>query len=608
MQYTIIIDKHPFLAAAEIKTFLKRRKTMNKRTFALFLVLVMVLTMLPVTALALEDTEPNDTLPTAQEFALCDTINGTIGAKKEVDWYKFTLAASGKVTFKMTSYMDAYSMWLFDADGGELSEKWSKQADASTGMRTDSYVFHLTEGTYYILVSGEYNEGNSWNEYATGSYTIKTDYVNANATEKEDNDNIAQAEALPLFGSVMGQIALTDKNDFFKIELPASGKLVLDMDAYLSYHCIVLFNEDGDELWAKNNVQWDASAGKHHGSYSMHLIAGTYYIKVTGEYNRGNSWNEFAYGNYTLTTDFVNANANEVEPNDNLVQAQWVSPNKTYNGQIALNDKYDFFQFTLTREMDLTIDITAYLSYHSLFLFNEDGDEIWAKQNIRRDDSAGEQHGSYVVHLAPGTYTLKITGEYNRGNAWNEFAYGNYTFHLNTENPFSDVPADAFYYTSVLWAVEKGITTGIDATHFVPDGICTRGQIVTFLWRAAGSPAPESAANPFGDVKPEDFYYKAVLWAVEKGITKGTSDTTFSPDEPCTRGQVVTFLWRALGEAQPGTDGNPFGDVPAEQYYYNAVLWAVEKNITKGTSETTFSPDEPCTRGQIVTFLYRALA
>ena len=172
-------------------------------------------------------------------------------------------------------------------------------------------------------------------------------------------------------------------------------------------------------------------------------------------------------------------------------------------------------------------------------------------------------------------------------------------------NPFVDVAAGQYYYDPVLWAVEKNITKGTDDTHFSPDATCTRGQVVTFLWRAAGSPAPGSSTNPFTDVKSGDYYYDAVLWAVEKNITKGTSATTFSPDQPCTRAQVVTFLHRFENTPAPGSNTNPFSDVTAGAYYYNAVLWAVEKNITNGTDATHFSPDSSCTRGQIVTFLYR---
>ena len=174
------------------------------------------------------------------------------------------------------------------------------------------------------------------------------------------------------------------------------------------------------------------------------------------------------------------------------------------------------------------------------------------------------------------------------------------------DNPFTDVPADQYYYDPVLWAVNHTpqITKGTSDTTFSPNATCTRGQVVTFLWRAMGEPEPTSTANKFSDVATSDYFYKAVLWAVEKGITLGTSDTTFSPNDPCTRAHVVTFLWRA--EGQPSASGaNPFADVASGQYYYSAVLWAVSKNITQGTSAATFSPDNPCTRAQIVTFLYR---
>ena len=170
---------------------------------------------------------------------------------------------------------------------------------------------------------------------------------------------------------------------------------------------------------------------------------------------------------------------------------------------------------------------------------------------------------------------------------------------------FVDVPAGSYYEDAVDWAVENGITKGTDDTHFSPDGICTRAQAVTFLWRAAGSPEPETRAMPFTDVPVGSYYYDAVLWAIENGITKGTSDTTFSPNMTCSRAQIVTFLWRSQKSPAVGSL-NPFTDVSANAYYTDAVLWAVEENITKGTTATTFSPDTDCTRAQIVTLLYRA--
>lgn len=174
-----------------------------------------------------------------------------------------------------------------------------------------------------------------------------------------------------------------------------------------------------------------------------------------------------------------------------------------------------------------------------------------------------------------------------------------------TQNPFVDVKQGDYYYDAVQWAVGKKITSGTSATTFTPDGICTRAQTVTFLWRSQGSPKAAGAENPFTDVSKDAYYYDAVLWAVEQGITNGTSATTFSPDATVTRGQTAAFLWRVAKQPQADQTANPFADVTQDAYYYNAVLWAVAKEITNGTSSTTFSPDQGCTRAQIVTFLWR---
>lgn len=172
---------------------------------------------------------------------------------------------------------------------------------------------------------------------------------------------------------------------------------------------------------------------------------------------------------------------------------------------------------------------------------------------------------------------------------------------------FEDVLLGQYYYDAVAWAAKSKITAGVTATMFAPDKTCTRAEIVSFLWRAAGSPEPKSASNPFTDVDSSAYYYKAVMWAVEKGITAGTSETTFSPDKTCTRAEAMAFLHRS--EGSPAASGvGSFTDVPADAYYTNAVAWAVKSEITAGTSETTFSPDKTCTRAEIVTFLYRDMA
>ena len=173
-------------------------------------------------------------------------------------------------------------------------------------------------------------------------------------------------------------------------------------------------------------------------------------------------------------------------------------------------------------------------------------------------------------------------------------------------NPFTDVPEGEFYYKPVMWAVENGITNGATETTYNPNGTCLRAQVVTFLHRAAGNPEPTSTRNPFTDVMTGDFFYKPVLWAVEKGITNGTTATTFGSYANCNRAAVVTFLWRAAGSPEPKSTTNPFVDVKTTDFFYKSVLWAVENGITNGVDATHFGPTADCNRAQVVTFLYRA--
>ena len=217
-------------------------------------------------------------------------------------------------------------------------------------------------------------------------------------------------------------------------------------------------------------------------------------------------------------------------------------------------------------------------------------DKGYAISNVKIDGKSIGAVKSYTFENVSRTHTIEVIFMKANGNP--------------QTGVFVDVATGSYYEDAVDWAVENGITKGTDDTHFSPDGICTRAQAVTFLWRTAGSPKPEIRAMPFTDVPVGSYYYDAVLWAVGNGITKGTSDTTFSPNMTCTRAQIVAFLWRSEKSPAAGT-ANPFADVKSTAYYADAVLWAVKENITKGTTSTTFSPNADCTRAQIVTFLWR---
>ena len=217
-------------------------------------------------------------------------------------------------------------------------------------------------------------------------------------------------------------------------------------------------------------------------------------------------------------------------------------------------------------------------------------DKSYAVSNVKIDGKSIGAVKSYTFENVRRTHTIEVIFMKANGNP--------------QAGVFVDVATGSYYEDAVDWAVENGITQGTDDTHFSPDGICTRAQAVTFLWRAAGSPKPETRTMPFADVPVGSYYYDAVLWAVENGIAKGTSDTTFSPNMTCTRAQIVAFLWRSEKSPAAGT-ANPFADVKSTAYYADAVLWAVKEDITKGTTSTAFSPNTDCTRAQIVTFLWR---
>lgn len=208
-----------------------------------------------------------------------------------------------------------------------------------------------------------------------------------------------------------------------------------------------------------------------------------------------------------------------------------------------------------------------------------------------------------TLYTRSGSSSVAPKGENDKDNDPTTPAIDPITPPADSDNPFTDIKSNDYFYDAVLWAAKENITSGTTDNTFSPNESCTRGQTVTFLWRAAGSPEPTTTVNPFTDINESDYFYKAVLWAYENGITLGTSDDTFSPEDTVTRGQTVTFLYRLAGDKADG--GNSFTDVNTGDYYYDSVLWAYGNDITSGTSDNTFSPNEDCLRGQIVTFIYR---
>ena len=251
-----------------------------------------------------------------------------------------------------------------------------------------------------------------------------------------------------------------------------------------------------------------------------------------------------------------------------------VTVDKTENGSVTVSPKNASKGDTVT----VTVKPDSGYVLETLTVTDKNGNELTLKD---------KGDGKYTFTMPAGKVEVKAT--FMEDNSMLNFFY--------------DVPNGAYFYEAVKWAVKNGITTGVGNDLFAPEQPCTRAQIVTFLWRAAGSPEPK-AMSSFTDVPASAYYAKAVAWAVENGITNGMTETAFAPNATCTRGQSVTFLYRALKGTASGSAN--FTDVKSDAFYADAVNWAVANNVTNGTSNTTFSPNADCTRAEIVTFLYRA--
>ena len=366
------------------------------------------------------------------------------------------------------------------------------------------------------------------------------------------NANSDKGELTITGGSFTGNIAHV-KADYGFIKI-SGGTYSVNPTAYVADTHIV--RKDGDAQFtvvAKSNLTsgvylTDPSGALASNYYVSSTANGVWTVSYSAPYSGGSS----SYDpTYSVST-----------------------PSKTENGSVTVSPKNASKGDTVT----VTVKPDSGYVLETLTVTDKNGNELTLKD---------KGDGKYTFTMPAGKVEVKAT-----------FMEDN-----SVLNFFYDVPNGAYFYEAVKWAVDKGITNGLSDTMFGPYESCTRAQIVTFLWRAAGSPEPKTASS-FTDVPANAYYAKAVAWAVENGITNGMTETTFAPNATCTRGQSVTFLYRALKGTASGSAN--FTDVKSDAFYADAINWAVANNVTNGTSNTTFSPNADCTRAEIVTFLYRA--
>ena len=481
-------------------------------------------------------------------------------------------------TVKITLEAKNSNVFTADSTYNKIEGKDAKLVTAVTGY-TDSviltYTFDATEGTYVptkpaittvALPDGKVGDAYSQTLAATGTNPI--------AWSIEVGD---LPDGLTLVGDTIK--GTPSKAGDFKFTVKATNSGGSDTKA------LTIKVADAEAAKYHNVTLTDAGtgatgAGSHAAGTTVNIYAGT---------KSGYTFNGWTSDNVTVLSA-SSKNASFVMPDkDVTVKANWV-----YNGG-GSSGGYTYYTIKATAGVNGSISPTGNVSVREGRdqTFTITPNKGYAVAKVLIDSKNVGAVKSYTFENVKKNHTIEVVFMKASGNP--------------QTGVFVDVPEGSYYEEAVNWAVEKGITTGTDATHFSPNGICTRAQAVTFLWRAAGSPAAKSAVMPFTDVKVGSYYYDAVLWAVENGITKGTSETMFSPDATCSRAQIVTFLWRSQKSPAAGT-ANPFTDVKASAYYADAVLWAVKEDVTKGTTNTTFSPDANCTRAQIVTFIWRALA
>ena len=446
------------------------------------------------------------------------------------------------------------------ADNMTLYAQWTLDKPTISGTTTAVYgnTVTLTANTaatgasyqWYkdgAAIADEINSSLTLTDVAdSGTYTVKITVGTDTAISESTTVTITQAK--PTIAISADQTSLTGSGT---VKLTVSGAPT-EGSVKVTCNNGITVNNDGGTFTATLPNQT-----------KTYTFTANYTGATNGNYNNDNS------AKCTVAVTRHSSGSSSSNPTYSVT-----TPSKSENGKVSLDKS------TAKKGDTVTVTVTPDAGYQldKLTVTDKNGKEL--KLTDKGD-------GKYSFTMPDGKVEVKAV----------------FAKEVET-SPFGDVSTDAYYYKAVQWVQEKGITDGISSDLFGPEQPCTRSQIVTFLWRAAGSPEPKGTAAGMTDVVPGSYYAKAVAWAVENGITTGTAEGTFSPDATCTRAQAVTFLARAQNATATGKTA--FSDVPADSYFADAVAWAQANGVTTGTSETTFSPDNDCTRAQIVTFLYRA--
>lgn len=532
--------------------------------------------------------ENNDTYNQANSISVNKNINGFIEDYDDDDYYKFSLNSAGYLSLTFNhEYIDRTSSgWqviVYNSAGTEILSRYfycnqTQMETAKIGLPSGSYHMVIKDGSAYYDVP----------------YTFKINYTASTYWEQEINDTYNEANSITVNREVNGSIEDYSDDDYYKFSLNKAGYISLTfnheyIDRTSSGWQVIIYNSAGTEILNRyfycNQTKTETTKiGLPAGSYHLVVKDGSAYYDVP----------------YTFSLNYVSSSTWEREINNTYNEANNINVNTEINGSIEDYSDDDYYKFSLSKAgyVSLTFKhgyIDSSSSGWKVEIFNSNGNSVLGnsfKCNLTSSESD-------KVYLPAGSYHIKVID----ASHYDDMPY---TLCVNySTNIFRDVSTSSYYYNAILWAVDNNITSGMTSTLFEPNSPCTRAQIVTFLWRAAGEPSPGTSSCTFKDVDKNAYYYKAMLWAVKKGITTGYSNTVFAPNATCTRAEMVTFLWRANGKPSVSNVSHNFSDVSSSAFYYKPMLWALKNKIVNGYSNTKFAPYNVVTRCETVTFLYR---
>lgn len=404
-----------------------------KRILALFLAVIVAVGMSDMSVFAIEQTKEIQKTEERQQRGAGtsgvqtitlgkDKLSGKVTGVGDTHIYQFTIAKPGRTSWKVTSYA-AYRISIQDTEGKTV---WSaeKVYKDSAGPRKDTLEVDLIKGTYYLKMTivkrDSSTAGGGTVSDTADTWQIETGFSEVNETYPEPNNNNSQASNLAFQKTITGQIAVNDDRDIYKIALKSAGRLTIDVTSYMQYYGIDLTDSSGKRVWKADYNRWNENAGKRSDTHQIDLLAGTYYMEVSGKSKIDASTilgeNINATGMYQLKVSYQDAKVNHKEPNNDFNTAVQIKSGQNINGQIALNDSCDIFRFQLTKKTDVKLSMTSYMKYYCAYIYDSKGSQRWKKEDNEWNMSTGNRKDNYTVTLEKGTYYLKITGNMNNNH------------------------------------------------------------------------------------------------------------------------------------------------------------------------------------------------